>query len=83
MSEGPLHKSITFSFHDGHKEGQVSVLATAISIHSQSQTCLVDLPASVEESRVQGNSLAYLGLVSATLNLLYLPDEATITTCNL
>ncbi len=78
MSEGPLQKSIVFSFHDGHKEGQVSVLAAAISIHVQSQTCLVALPASVEESRVQGNSLAYLGLVSAILNFWYLPDKATI-----
>ena len=51
-------------------------------MYSLSQICLV-LPASVVGNRVQGNSLAYLGLVSATLNLWYLPYEATIITYSL
>ena len=78
MSEGPLQESIVLSFHQCQEEGQVSCLATTVSVHVQSKTGLVPLPAGIEGSRVQRNGLADLGLVSSSLDLWDLPDKGSI-----
>ena len=75
MSEGPLQESIVLSFHQSQEEGQVSCLATTISVHVQSKTGLVPLLACIEGSRVQRNGLADPCLMSCSLDLWDLPDE--------
>ena len=53
----------------------MSCLATTIFVHVQSKTGLVPLPACIEGSRVQRNSLSDLGLVSSSMDLWDLADE--------
>ena len=66
-------------FISDRKKGQVSCLATTVSIPAQSKAGLVSLPTGLEGSRVQRNGLANLCLVSSSLDLLWdLPDEGSI-----
>ena len=81
MPEGPLEKSIILFFHDCQKEGQVSVLSTAIFIHVQPQAGLVALPAGVEWSRVQLNGHFNVSLVPVYLDSRNLPNKTFIVTC--